>query len=64
MLTKDEQDSESMISLMTEMRDLQLNSKNLSDEQRRKGAEDMMMKLAAMMEMGDSDDDGCQEDST
>ena len=46
-----------MISLMSEMRNMQMMSKNLTDEQRRKNAEEMMMKLAAMMDIGDSDGD-------
>jgi len=56
-LTKDEEETESMISLMTEMRNMQMMSKNLTDEQRRKNAEEMMMKLAAMIDIGDSDGD-------
>ena len=57
-LTHEEKEAESMISLMNEMRNMQLRNKNdssLTDEQRRKNAEDMMLKIAAMMGMGDED---------
>lgn len=60
-LSKDEQDAESMISLMSEMRNLQMRNKanpGISDEQRHKDAEAMMHKLAAMMGM-----DGDEYDS-
>ena len=55
-LSKEEQEAESMISLINEMRALQMRNKNdssLTDEQRRKGAEDMMKRLAAVMNVGD-----------
>lgn len=59
-LTQEEKDAESMISLMNEMRNMQLRNKNdssLTDEQRRKNAEDMMLKIAAMMDFGEDDVD-------
>ena len=50
-----------MISLMSEMRNLQMRSKDgLNDEQRRKEAEQLMFKLASMMgidESGSDDED-------
>jgi hypothetical protein len=55
-LTQEEKEAESMISLMNEMRNMQLRNKNdpsLTDEQRRKNAEDMMLKIAALMDFGD-----------
>lgn len=65
-LSSEEKEAESMISLMNEMRNMQLRNKNdpsLTDEQRRKNAEDMMLRLAAMMDIGDDsyDDEGTQE---
>ncbi len=57
-LTEQEMEAESMISLMQEMKRMQVASKDnvLSDEDRRQKAEDMIMKIAAMMDLGDDDD--------
>lgn len=54
-------EAESMISLMQEMKRMQVASKDkvLSDEDRRQKAEDMIMKIAAMMNLGDDED--CEE---
>lgn len=66
-MSKEEQEAESMISLMNEMRAMQLRNKNdpnMTDEQRRKGAEEMMKRIAAVMNIGDDsygEDDGYPE---
>lgn len=56
-----EHDVESMITLMQEMRNMQMQSKDMvdngmSDEDRRKRASEMILKIAAMMDLGDEDD--------
>lgn len=66
-----EQDAESMIALMQEIKNMQTASKDasggpISDEERRKRAEDMILKIAAMMDLGedgeDDDDRGNDEE--
>ena len=66
-LTEMEQDTESMISLMKEIKNMQASSKDPSagpvgDEERRQRAEDMIMKIAAMMDLGEDGEDDDQED--
>ena len=61
-LTAEEMETESMIAMMHEIKQMQLANKdgannNISDEERRKKAEDMIMKIASMMNLGDYDDE-------
>ena len=61
-LTKEEQESESLISLMSEIKAIQETNKDLPDEQRRQNAEQMMIKLASAMGLGDDYDPEDEDD--
>ena len=65
-----ERETETMLGLMQEIKNMQMASKDpgaapISDEERRKRAEDMIMKIAGMMDLGDEsygDEDGGDND--
>ena len=66
-LTDMEQETESMITMMQEIKNIQEAFKDptgaqQSDEDRRKRAEDMIMKIAAMMDLGDDGEDDDPDD--
>ena len=66
-LTDMEQETESMITMMQEIKNIQEAFKDpsgaqVSDEERRKRAEDMIMKIAAMMDLGDDGEDDDPDD--
>ena len=54
-----------LMALMQEIKDARTHGANLSDEDRRKNAEDIMVRLAKMMDLGenfDGEDYGDEED--
>jgi len=46
-----------MIGLMDQIRGLRDNNKHLNDEQRRKNAEEMILKLSKYMDIGSDEDE-------
>lgn len=64
-IEQEEAEAESMLKLMEEIQNVRETNKHLNDEERRQNAEKIMMKLAAMMQLGgesDGEDDyGDQE---
>lgn len=52
-----EQETESMLKLMQEINHMREQGKNLSDEERRKGAEALIMKLGQYMNLGEDDEE-------
>lgn len=58
----DEMDeSDNMFALIEQIKNVKESNKNLTDEDRRKNAENIMMKLAAMMDLGSDDEDEARE---
>ena len=51
-----EQETESMLKLMQEINHMREQGKNLSDEERRKGAEALIKKLGQFMNIGEDDE--------
>ena len=69
-LTKEEQEADNLVSLMAEIKEMtkrnqekDADGKGVSDEERRKNAEEMMFKLSAMMDIGLDEDDEDDEEN-
>ena len=60
-----EEEAESMLKLMEDIKNVREQNKHLGDEERRQNAENIMMKLAAMMDLGSDGEEeyGEQEDA-
>jgi len=60
-----EEEAESMLKLVEEIKNVRETNKHLNDEERRQNAENIMMKLAAMMDLGSDGEEeyGEQEDA-
>lgn len=54
---EEEEEGESMLRLMQEIKQLREVNKTLSDEERRKNAEEMIKKLSMYMNLEDDDED-------
>jgi hypothetical protein len=59
---EDERHLEQFGKLLEEMKNMKTNSVNLNDEERRRNAENMIRKIAGMMDLGSSDDDESIDD--
>lgn len=55
---KDEQEADNLFKLMDQIKYARDNNQGLDDDDRKKNAEAIMVKLANMMDLGDDDEDG------
>lgn len=56
-MEKEEEEADNLIKLMDQIKFAREHNKGLSDEDRRKNAENIMNQLASMMDLGDDDDE-------
>ena len=57
LLDDEDFETDNLFALMSQIKNCKENNKNLSDEERRQNAEEIMNKLAGMMDLGSDDDD-------